>query len=155
MNFKHKNVLVYGLNISGEWAAKLLIKQKANVFLFDDNIDILKSKKIKNCYIVESLNENLISQFDFFVVSPSIGKDNKYLLMAKECGIKIFSEIEFASQFCKRLVAITGTNGKTTTVQLVAALLKNKCKAIACGNIGYPLSRAVLENKKSLKVAEV
>ena len=155
MNFKHKNMLVYGLNISGEWAAKLLIKQKANVFLFDDNIDILKSKKIKNCYIVESLNENLISQFDFFVVSPSIGKDNKYLLMAKECGVKIFSEIEFASQFCKRLVAITGTNGKTTTVQLVAALLKNKCKAIACGNIGYPLSRAVLENKKSLKVAEV
>ena len=84
MKFKHKNVLVYGLSISGESVAKLLLKQKANVFLFDDNVELLKNTKIKNCYILNRLNENLISQFDFLVVSPSIEKDNINLQIAKK-----------------------------------------------------------------------
>lgn len=155
MKFKYKNVLVYGMSSSGEWAAKLLRKLKANVFLYDDNEAVLKNKKIKNCYILNELNENTISQLDFLVISPSIEKDNKYLAIARENNIKIYSEIEFASLFCKQLVAVTGTNGKTTTVQIITALLQAKYKAVACGNIGYPLSRAVLESKKSIKVAEV
>ena len=57
--------------------------------------------------------------------------------------------------FCKNFVAITGTNGKTTTTQIITALLQTKYKAIACGNIGFPLSRAVLEAKNSIKVVEV
>lgn len=155
MVVKHKNVLVYGLSVSGEWVAKLLRKLKANVFLFDDNAEVLNHKKIKKCYVLNELNENLISQFDFIVVSPSIEKDNKYLQLTRKCGIKIFSELEFASLFCKKLVAVTGTNGKTTTVQIITTLLQSKHKAIACGNIGYPLSRAVLESKKNIKVVEV
>lgn len=155
MVVKHKNVLVYGVSVSGEWVAKLLKKLRANVFLFDDNAEILKTKIIKDCYVLNELNENLLSQFDFLVVSPSVEKDNINLINAKNLGKKIFSEIEFASQFCKNLVAITGTNGKTTTVQLITAMLQTKHKAIACGNIGYPMSRAVLESKKSIKVAEV
>ena len=81
MKYKHKNVLVYGLSTSGDSVAKLLTKLKANVFLFDDNKDVLKNKKIKNCYILNQLNENLISQFDFLVISPSIEKDNKNILL--------------------------------------------------------------------------
>ena len=69
MKFKHKNVLVYGVSVSGEWVAKLLKKLKANVFLFDDNSEILKNKIIKDCYVLNELNENLLSQFDFLVVS--------------------------------------------------------------------------------------
>ena len=155
MKFKHKNVLVYGMSISGEWVAKLLRKCNANVFLFDDNIEVVNKKKIKNCYVLEELNENLIEQFDFLVVSPSIEKDNKHLLFAKRLNKKIYSELEFASQFCKKFVAVTGTNGKTTTTKMITSLLQTKHKAIACGNIGYPLSRAVLESKKSIKVVEV
>ncbi len=154
MKFKHKNVLVYGLSASGESVAKLLLKQKANVFLFDDNAELLKNIKIKNCYILNKLNENLISQFDFLVVSPSIEKDNINLQIAKKLNKKIYSEVEFASIFCKDFVAVTGTNGKTTTVQLITALLKRR-KAVACGNIGFPLSRAVMEHKKGVKVVEV
>lgn len=154
MKFKQKNVLVYGLSISGESVSKLLLKQKANVFLFDDNVELLKNIKIKNCYILNRLNENLISQFDFLVVSPSIEKDNINLQIAKKVNKKIYSEVEFASLFCKEIIAITGTNGKTTTVQLTTALLKKR-KAIACGNIGYPLSRAVMEHKRNLKVVEI
>ena len=155
MTYKNKNVLVYGVSLSGEWVARLLKKKKSNVFLFDDDVEALNKKKIKNCYILNELNKNLIEQFDFIVVSPSIEKDNVYIQMARQHKIKIFSELEFASQFCKNLVAITGTNGKTTTTKIITALLQTKHKAIACGNIGFPLSRAVLESKNSIKVAEV
>ncbi len=155
MKFKHKNVLVYGMSISGEWVAKLLKKFKANVFLFDDNEEVLNKKQIKNCYVLDHLNENLISQFDFLIVSPSIEKDNTFLKFARKHGIKIFSEVEFASHFCKKLVAVTGTNGKTTTVKIITQMLQTKHKAIACGNIGFPMSRAVLESKNSIKVCEV
>ncbi len=155
MNIKHKNVLVYGLSISGEWVTKLLLKKKANVFLFDDNEQALNKNYLKNCYILNEINENLIEQFDFIIVSPSIALDNIVIKTANKLNIKIYSEVEFASLYCKDLVAVTGTNGKTTTVKIITALLQAKHKAIACGNIGYPLSRAVIESKNSIKVVEV
>ncbi len=155
MKFKNKNVLVYGLSVSGEWASKLLLKLKANVFLYDDNKEKLKTKPIQSCYLINELNENIITQFDYIVLSPSIEKDNPFVQIAKQNNIKIFSELEFASLFCKKLVAVTGTNGKTTTVQLITALLNKKHKAVACGNIGEPLSKTVLRNKRYIKVAEV
>lgn len=155
MNFKEKNVLVYGLSVSGEWACKLLKKKKAIVYIYDDNIDSINTKNLGNCYVLTSLNENLISQFDYIVVSPSIEFDNQYLVMARENSVRVLSEVELASLFCKNYVAVTGTNGKTTTVKIIEHLLQTKYKAIACGNIGYPLSRAVLESKKSIKVVEV
>ena len=155
MKFKNLNVLVYGLSMSGEWASRLLINKRANVFLYDDNFEILKSKTIKNCFMLNSLNENLIEQFDLIIVSPSIPLDNEFLVKANERNITIMSELEFASMFCKKYVAITGTNGKTTTTELVTDILNKKYKAVACGNIGYPLSRAVLEKKNYIKVIEV
>lgn len=155
MKFKQKNVLVYGMSTSGEWVSRLLLKLRANVFLYDDDKQKLKCKNIGNCYLIQELNDNLISQFDFIIVSPAIEKDNTFLLTAKKKNIKIYSEIEFAGQFCKKIVAVTGTNGKTTTVELISAILNKKHKAIACGNIGYPLSRAVIEKKKYIKVVEV
>lgn len=155
MNVKHKNFLVYGMSMSGEWVAKLLVKKKANVFLFDDDYHTLKNKTIKDCYVLNELNENFILQFDYIVVSPSIEKDNEYLKIAREGNIKIFSEVELASKFCKHYVAVTGTNGKTTTVKIIEQLLTTKHKAKACGNIGYPVSRAALDNKKAIKVIEV
>ena len=155
MKFKNLNVLVYGLSMSGEWASRLLINKRANVFLYDDNFEILKSKTIKNCFMLNSLNENLIEQFDLIIVSPSIPLDNEFLVKANERNITIMSELEFASMFCKNYVAITGTNGKTTTTELVTDILNKKYKAVACGNIGYPLSRAFLEKKNYIKVIEV
>ena len=78
MNLKNKNVLVYGLSISGEWVAKLLIKKKAKVFLFDDE----KKKKtaVPNTYIINELNTDLICRFDFIVLSPSIPKTFRTLM---------------------------------------------------------------------------
>ncbi len=155
MKVKNKNVLVYGMSSSGEWVSKLLLKLKANVYLYDDDCAKLKNRPFQNCFLVNALNETQIIEFDFIVVSPAVEKDNEYLVLARNHSIRIFSEVEFASQFCKDFIAITGTNGKTTTVELVARILNEKTKTIACGNNGYPLSRAVLNNKSELKVVEV
>lgn len=155
MKLKNKKVLVYGLCNSGEWATKLLIKLKAKVFLYDDDLSKLRNRSLKNCYLVQELNEELIKDLDFIVVSPSIEQDNFCLTVARKYYVKIYSELEFASNFCKNYIAVTGTNGKTTTVELISVILNQKHKAIACGNNGYPISRAVLENKKHIKVVEV
>ncbi len=155
MKLKNKNVLVYGMSSSGEWVSKLLLKYKANVYLYDDNLDRLRNKNISNCYLVNELKDEMLEEMDFLVVSPAIEKDNKYLELAKNIGKRVYSEVEFASLFCSKLVAVTGTNGKTTTVELIARLLSKKHKAVACGNNGYPLSRAVLEKRNYIKVVEV
>lgn len=155
MKLKNKKALVYGLSNSGKWASLLLQKHRAQVFLFDDDLTKLRNKNIKNCYLIQELNEKIIQDLDFIIVSPAIEKDNTYLQLAKQYNIKVFSELEFASMFCKNLVAITGTNGKTTTTELVAKLINTKRNAVACGNIGYSLSQAVIENKNAIKVAEV
>ncbi len=154
-NLKNKKVLVYGLSVSGIWASKLLQKKKANVFLFDDNKEKLSSINLKNCCVLQNVNKEILKQMDFVVVSPSIEKDNVIILLSEELGIKIYSEVELASLFDKNIIAITGTNGKTTTVELITAILNTTKKAIACGNIGYPLSKAVLNNKRHVKVCEV
>jgi len=155
MKLKNKKVLVYGLSTSGKWVSQILIKKKATVFLYDDDLTKLRNKNLKNCYLVQELSEDMICDLDFLIVSPGIEKDNEFLILAKKYNKKIFSELEFSALFCKNFVAITGTNGKTTTTELVATLLNQKHKAVACGNIGYSLSRAVIEKKNHLKVIEV
>lgn len=155
MKFRNKKVLVYGMSLSGEWVAKLLHKHKAKAFLFDDDLKNLKTNKFKNCFLVQQVDDSLMMHFDMVLVSPSIPLESPVLALARANHVPIMSEIEFASQFAKEVVAITGTNGKTTTVQLVTAMLNKKKPAIACGNIGYPMSRAVIHNKRELKVAEV
>lgn len=155
MKLKNKKVLVYGLCQSGEWASKLLIKNKAQVFLYDDDLSKLRNRNLKKCYLVQELNESIIAELDFLVVSPSVEKDNEFLLLAEKHNKKIYSELEFAANFTKNYLAVTGTNGKTTTVELISQILNKKYKAVACGNNGYCLSRAVMERKKHIKVIEV
>lgn len=155
MKFKNKNVLVYGYSVSGEWATKLLLKLKAKVFIYDDDLDKLAT--IHNCFRTQILNDEIIENLDIIIVSPSIEKDNIYLDIAKKHGVIILSELELASMFTpkNKLIAITGTNGKTTTTELVTKILKEKYKAVSCGNIGYPITRAYLEHKNDIKVVEV
>ena len=153
--YKNKNVLVYGMSSSGIWASKLLKKLKANLFVFDDDETKLKELGLTNCTILNKITDSIIKTLNIIIVSPAIEKTNKVIQLAKQNNIMVISELEFAAQFCKKLVAVTGTNGKTTTVELITSILKTKYKAISCGNIGYPLSKAVLKNRTSIKVVEV
>jgi UDP-N-acetylmuramoylalanine--D-glutamate ligase len=97
---------------------------------------------------------------DVVVFSPGFPSDHSWLQMAREAGCEVVGEIEFARQFWKgRVWTVSGTNGKTTTVNLLShVLLQSGIEAIAVGNVGHAFSRAAissLNRKESIAVCEV
>lgn len=150
MKFKNKRVLVYGLGDSGRSAVKLLTKLGAHVFFYDDNLEYAG-------YVgyVRRMEEE---HFDFCVLSPGVKiKDNPNIEILKGKGTVILSELDLGYLFLKgKIIAVTGTNGKTTTVSLIYKILKdNGYDARLCGNIGVPITSVVDTNKNSVTVVEV
>lgn len=132
-------VLIVGFGVSGKAAAKLAAHQGYEVLITDK-----KKQEVSPPYtFIEESNLNLIQQLDFAIVSPGIRDDNEGIQKLKTKGVKIISEVEFGLQHLnQRIIAITGSNGKTTTVLFVKHLLETAGqKACALGNIG----RAVCE----------
>jgi len=88
------------------------------------------------------------------VVSPGVPPEAPVLSWARERGIPIWSELELGARLCRvPVVAVTGTNGKTTTVQLIAAMMREAgLEARSCGNVGYPFSLAARERLDALVV---
>jgi UDP-N-acetylmuramoylalanine--D-glutamate ligase len=84
---------------------------------------------------------------DFIILSPGVPRTIPIIQKIDEAGIPIFSEIELASWFCRgRIIAITGSNGKTTTTSLMGAILDAAGQEnIVCGNIGRPFAEVVLD----------
>lgn len=148
---KNKNILVYGLGKSGLASYELLKTMKANVVTFDD-------KRFPN----KKLDLNM-EELDFAVVSPGIAQTSKLYQELIQNNVKIISEIELASMFIKgKKIAITGTNGKTTTITLLGHIFKSclgkfKRKNIfVAGNVGIPLASVALKtNKKSTSIIEL
>ena len=91
---------------------------------------------------------------DVVVVSPGVPENAPVLQWARERGLPIWSELEVGSRLCTvPFVAVTGTNGKTTTVELIAAMMRSAgLAASACGNVGYPFSLAAREAHDALAV---
>lgn len=134
---------IIGYGKSGVAAEKLLrLKGFENIDIFDD-----KAEQYAN--IAEYKNE-----YDLTCVSPGIDL-NKYT----NIGGSITSEIELAYEKMNKnakIIAITGTNGKSTTTHLTAQIINNAGKkAVACGNIGYPYGMAVLEQDADVFVIEL
>ncbi len=134
---------IIGYGKSGAAAEKLLrLKGYANIDIFDD-----KAEQYAN--IAEYKNE-----YDLTCVSPGIDL-NKYTNISGN----ITSEIELACEIMNKnakIIAITGTNGKSTTTHLTAQIINNAGKkAVACGNIGYPYGMAVLEQGADVYVIEL
>lgn len=151
---KGKNVLVIGLGLSGQAAAKFLLKRGAIVVGADRNNDLLEhdGKVAELCSLgMETLHDSLeldLKRFDLVVVSPGVPHTHPYYQQAKDLGIEIIGEIELACRdITKKCVGITGTNGKTTVTLLVAHVLNSAGrKAQALGNVGVPLTTAVDES---------
>ena len=125
------NYLIYGLEKSGLASIELLKGKNNTLFLYDDNTEKVSQVKSKfnynNLIFLTKLDVNLLKKIDCVVVSPSISKYNNFIKLAKQNKVEIISEIELASRFFKgRLVAITGTNGKTTTVAAKVKYLVDK-----------------------------
>lgn len=143
MKLKNKKVLVYGLGSSGRSAIKLLQKHKAKVSFYDDDIRFFE-------YVGFERNP-WDKQYDFVVISPGIKcLGNKLVEHFQKTNIKIISELDLAFQFCKgQILAVTGTNGKTTTTMLASKILKTAgVKNYLCGNIGLPFSAVCEQVKK-------
>lgn len=154
MELKGKKVLVVGLARSGMAAIKVLKK-------FGADITLSESKKKEDIKERDFLNENgveIVGQgaevferdFDLVVKNPGVPFRSAGMQRLAQRGIPVITEIELAYQVAKpqHYVAITGTNGKTTTTTLVYEILSRAFpgKAHLCGNIGIPLCEIVLEN---------
>lgn len=150
--FNNKNILILGLARSGVAAAKFLAKRGCNITINDlkENHDekILKElQDLKINIVLGSHPDDLLTKdIDYLIKNPGVPIDHKYVLKAKELNIPVINEVEMAYLSIPKdknikILAITGSNGKTTTTTLCYKFLKedNK-KVILAGNIGYPLS---------------
>ncbi len=142
MDFVYKNVLIFGYEKSGKAVEKVLIDIGINYKIYDKNI------KINGGNFVYKLTPKILKQFDLIVLSPGVSIYNKYIKFAEHLNIKIISELEFGYWFTSAdIIAVTGTNGKTSTVVALTNLLKNAgylCESY--GNIGKPLTSAYKQN---------
>lgn len=144
LELKDKKVVVAGLGRSGVASAILLKNNGARVFVSDikDDIDTRKNKENLGRYAIEvELGKHspyLFENADLIVVSPGVKYDAKCLNWARAKNIPIISEIELAAGLCPAaVIAVTGTNGKSTTTALIGEILKSAGRKVhICGNIG-------------------
>jgi len=157
MNFTKCSFTILGAGRSGIAAAKLLRRNGSKVFLSDGNpIEKLKflnedELRKEGIEFETGTHSERIFENDVFVKSPGIPPDSEVLVKAGKLGKKIYSEIEIAFRFCKvPLIAITGTNGKTTTTILTGEIFKNAgYDAKVCGNVGTAFSEVVSDLKEN------
>ena len=160
-----KKVLVFGSGISGIGAANLLAKVEKEVILYDGNLSLnvegLKAqleKPAKVDILLGELKEEVMESLELVVMSPGVPTDLPVVNQMREKGIPIWGEIELAYTYGKGdVLAITGTNGKTTTTALLGEIMKNyKEQVFVVGNIGNPYTTAAMEmTNDSVTVAEV
>jgi UDP-N-acetylmuramoylalanine--D-glutamate ligase len=150
LSLENKRVLVFGVGKSGAAAAELLLRRGASVLAIDDaDTPQLKTiaAKLRRVGAMVRLGGSAApdGDFDFAVVSPGVPSDNRQLQAIERRGVPVISELELGYQHSLCLsAAITGTNGKTTTVELVSRLFQHhQVKTVAAGNIGTPISEVV------------
>lgn len=163
-NFTKSSFTILGAGRSGIAAAKLLKRNGAEVFLSDgsdkDNLKFLDEEVLRKEGIEYELgvHSDRVYQSDIFIKSPGIPPESEVILNAVKLNKKIYSEIEAAYRFCRcPVIAITGTNGKTTTTVLTGEIFKNAgYDTKVCGNVGVAFSEVVSDtDEKSIVILEV
>jgi UDP-N-acetylmuramoylalanine--D-glutamate ligase len=161
--YKNQNIAVLGAGLSGSAAALLLRSEGARVTVLDSaeeknllksTIDKLRTERVH--VICGAAADEDSSAYLMAVLSPGIDPASPLVRNFLFRGIEIISELELGWRSCETpVIAVTGTNGKTTTTELLAQML-NTCgqRTIACGNIGKPLSEVARE-KQSFDVLTV
>lgn len=157
MNLKNKTITVFGLARSGLDVALLLsqMKEVSKIKVTDINDNPKTRENAKQLPSVVEVeigrhSEDFIKDSDIIVISPGIRTNLPILEWARKKGIKVIGEIELGFLLCPApIVAVTGTNGKTTVTTLSSEVLKLTGKKIhLCGNIGNPFSREITKIKK-------
>jgi UDP-N-acetylmuramoylalanine--D-glutamate ligase len=138
-----KKALVLGLGLSGKSAVKLLVSQGYQVVGVDRQGVLLDLEGVQVFQEKDFVCEEF---FPLVVVSPGISREHPILKKCLEAGSQIMGEVDFALQHLhQKMVAITGTNGKTTVALLVEHVLNSaKIKAKALGNVGVSVAEYCL-----------
>jgi UDP-N-acetylmuramoylalanine--D-glutamate ligase len=157
MRYKNQNIAVLGAGLSGSAAALLLRSEGAQVTVLDSaeeknllksTIDNLRAQDVRVTCGTAAQEDS--SGYKMAVLSPGIDPASRLVRNFSSRGIDIIGELELGWRFCEKIpiIAVTGTNGKTTTTELLAQML-NACgqRTIACGNIGKPLSEVAREKQ--------
>ncbi len=164
MYIKNQKFLILGVSKSGFAVANYILSKKGKCFLYEE----LGGPKIDNAIselvalgairTVKAEIDKLLVSIDVLVISPGVPINHEVAVKAKSLGKRIVGELEFGYlQFLPTTVAITGTNGKTTTATLIDAILcQNGQKSLLVGNVGVPLTSKVCDaDADSICVAEV
>lgn len=163
MELEKKRVLVFGAGISGIGAANLLLLRKADVVLYDGNKEknpeeIRSQLRGEVQIILGELSDEVIGGLDLMVLSPGVPTDLPVVNKIRETGVKIWGEVELAYE-CGRgdVLAVTGTNGKTTTTSLLGEIMKAwRPEVYVVGNIGNPYTEAAPKmTDQAVTVAEI
>jgi UDP-N-acetylmuramoylalanine--D-glutamate ligase len=149
INLTGSNVLILGAGVTGIAVAKSLSVKGATVEFADDQaVDVIG-------YTVYKPDQVTVTNYEFIVVSPGWKESHPLIIKAVAANIRLVNEIDLAWSFRSELVpgqrwiALTGTNGKTTTVEMAAAMLREAgVSAIACGNVGTTVIESVESSEK-------
>ncbi|SFC81317.1 UDP-N-acetylmuramoyl-L-alanine--D-glutamate ligase [Butyrivibrio sp. YAB3001] len=164
---KGKKVLVIGSGLSGVGSVSLLNKVGAVPIMLEENTkvseDDIRGKlhdadRENTQIIIGTISDEVLDEISLVVPSPAVPLDTPTIMRIKDRNIPIWSEIELAFNFAKgKFVAITGTNGKTTTTTLVGEIMKAHFgKAYVVGNIGVSYAESALEmTDSSVTVGEI
>ena len=163
MDIQGKNVLVFGSGISGEAAAGLLAGHGARVILYDGNEKLDKEGIAKRVpegtqIILGGFPQEILDSLSLVVMSPGVPTDLPVVEQMHEKAIPVWGEIELAYTYGKGdVLAITGTNGKTTTTTLLGEIMKEAADSVfVVGNIGTPYTGIASETSEdSVIVAEI
>ncbi len=165
MDFSQQTAIVVGTGISGIAATELLIDRCKKVYLYDGNAELEeakirdKSEKLNHVEIIlGELPAEVFESLTLAVLSPGVPLDSPIALGLKENNVTIIGEIELAYVLGKGdVVAITGTNGKTTTTSLVGHIMALHFEDVkVVGNIGIPYTQVVEElTDDTVVVAEI
>lgn len=157
--------LVFGSGISGIAAAELLVKEQIEVVLYEENDKITKAMITEKSslldqeqIIIGTMEEVILAGIDIAVLSPGVPLDHPLVRKMSRQGIGIWGEIELAYAFTKgKIIAITGTNGKTTTTSLTGEIMKSHFRDIkVVGNIGIPFTGIAADTTEdTVVVAEI
>lgn len=152
-NMKYKRVLVVGLGKSGIAASQAMLRLGAEVYIQDSKkeetvdaqlVAFLKGRGVR-CYFAQTPPD--MGAFDMLILSPGVSPELPFIQEAKDKGAEIIGELEIAYRIGSgNYIAITGTNGKTTTTTLVGEIFKAaKRKTYVVGNIGVAVISASMD----------
>ncbi len=159
-----KNYLIVGAGRSGIAAGKMLSQLGETFTIYDANKDLDTAKVSLQIsdrdipFLLGDVTADRLKDFDICVVSPGVPLDTPIMKTVAECNIPIYSEIELAYLYDKgSIIAITGTNGKTTTTSLVYKIMRDYDKdTLLVGNIEIPYTGLALTSKQGgITVAEI